>query len=96
VTLDEFSATHDPPDVLKIDVEGGEEEVLRGADEILRHIKPHVICEVHLEAGAAEGRLERVTAFLTDRGYDVEHLTPGLDPIHILARCPDSRRKAMR
>jgi FkbM family methyltransferase len=46
VTLDTFAAAHRAPDVLKIDVEGAEEAVLRGAERILR-IGALVICELH-------------------------------------------------
>lgn len=41
-----------PPDVIKIDVEGAEEEVLRGAAKVLAR-GPTILCEVSGEASAA-------------------------------------------
>lgn len=90
VTLDHFAATHPAPSLVKIDVEGGEEEVLRGAQSVLAGAGPIVLCEVHLEGGGEAERLGRVTDFLTARGYDVEQLTPDMDPTHLLARPKES------
>jgi FkbM family methyltransferase len=47
LTLDEFAATHPPPDLVKIDVEGAEARVLRGAQGLLRSRRPVVVCELH-------------------------------------------------
>jgi FkbM family methyltransferase len=48
ITLDEFVATGSPPPhLIKIDVEGGESEVLRGAANLLRAYRPTLIVEVH-------------------------------------------------
>jgi len=49
VTLDELVARSDvpPPDVIKIDVEGGAAEVLSGARETLARHKPAIFIELH-------------------------------------------------
>jgi hypothetical protein len=36
----------DNVDLIKIDVEGGEAETFRGADRLLGHLRPSIICEV--------------------------------------------------
>jgi 31-O-methyltransferase len=56
-------------DLVKIDVEGAEEDVLKGIDERdWPRIRQFVI-EVH----DVDGRLERMAAQLTERGYHVTH-----------------------
>ena len=48
ITLDEFVARGGPlPDLIKIDVEGGEGEVLQGAARLFRDQRPLVVAEVH-------------------------------------------------
>lgn len=56
ITLDDFIRTHDAPDVLKIDVEGAEGRVLRGAAALLELRPRLVVCETHGEAALAEVR----------------------------------------
>lgn len=46
VTLDWLSDRLPPPKVLKIDVEGAETNVLRGAEQLLSKYKPIILCEV--------------------------------------------------
>ncbi len=53
-----------PPDVIKIDVEGAEAFVLRGAAGILRERRPRLVVELH---GAAVAR--EVLGLLFDQGY---------------------------
>jgi len=47
ITLDQFAAGHELPDLMKLDVEGEEGRVLAGARRILREKRPVVCCEVH-------------------------------------------------
>lgn len=54
VSLDDFLRQGNPaPDVLKIDVEGGECEVLKGGEDLFSRRKPTLICEVHRPEAAA-------------------------------------------
>lgn len=61
LTLDDFVREHRPPTVVKVDVEGAEEEVLVGAEGVLRTSRPALICEIH-NAQAAEGVCKRLAA----------------------------------
>jgi FkbM family methyltransferase len=47
VSLDDFVKSAEPPQVLKIDVEGAEGAVLQGAGQLLLEFRPVLICEVH-------------------------------------------------
>lgn len=69
VTLDRFAEEHRAPNVIKIDVEGAECEVLKGAEAVFRDGKPILICEVHhAQASVA------VSEWLEQRGYRWEWL----------------------
>jgi FkbM family methyltransferase len=82
VTLDRFAEEHRAPNVIKIDVEGAESEVLKGAEAVFREAKPMLICEVHhAEACAA------VSEWLARRDYRWEWLGQEAQfPGHLLAR----------
>lgn len=78
---------HPAPDVIKIDVEGGEGDVLEGAAETLKRRRPVVICEMH--AWAPDG-VRRAEAALQSAGYalrKIRMVTPsGHDEgYHVLA-----------
>lgn len=63
---------HAPPDLIKIDVEGHEEQALMGARRVLETYQPLVLCEVHhAQAGQA------VWSILTGLGYSLFHLETG-------------------
>lgn len=70
-----FQENHPPPNFMKIDVEGAEESVLRGAQKVLARFKPTIICELHGEtpARAVFNRLSRL-------GYEMSN-SQG-EPIH--------------
>ena len=76
ISIDEFVlAGHRPPDVVKIDVEGAEEAVLRGMRGTLEKHAPHIICEIH-------GTMAEVCAFLEPLGYATRVLADGY---HVVA-----------
>ncbi len=55
VTLDWLAGQLPRPNLLKIDVEGAEDQVLKGGEKLLREARPTVICEVgggHQEAAS--------------------------------------------
>jgi len=83
-TLDEFCLTHEIPTFIKIDVEGAEGAVLRGAAHLLRGHHPMLLVEVHREEYLSE--VESLLA-----GYNIERLDrPDLPPFpaHYLAVWP--------
>jgi FkbM family methyltransferase len=82
VTLDRFALGNRPPTVVKIDVEGAEEEVLKGAETMFRVSKPVLICEIHHAAAA-----ESVTAWLGSMGYRWKWMdTEDRFPRHVIAQ----------
>ena len=82
MTLDDFAADHASPVVVKIDVEGAEEEVLKGADQVFRRSQPTLICEVHNERAAIG-----VAVWLANMGYQSEWLPDRSEfPRHLVAR----------
>ena len=57
ITLDSLLDTFQPPNFLKIDVEGAEELVLSGASRVLAEHRPIIYCEVGIEQNNAVTRL---------------------------------------
>jgi FkbM family methyltransferase len=81
VTLDHFALEHRPPAVVKIDVEGAEEQVLEGAEAVFRQSQPTLICEIHTARLA-----ESVSTWLTAHGYRWNWLNEGEGfPRHLVA-----------
>ena len=63
-TLDaEWRRTGETPAIVKIDVEGAEAEVIRGAAALLRHTRPLLFLELHLDV--LERRAESVDTLLS-------------------------------
>jgi FkbM family methyltransferase len=82
VTLDGFARGHRVPDLIKIDVEGAESEVLRGAEMLFHDTKPVLICEVHSAQAS-----ENVSKWLAERGYQWVWLSPEEKyPRHLVAK----------
>jgi len=63
VSLDWLSERYALPDVLKIDVEGAELEVLRGAERLFDRKRPLLLCETSGETASD------VTTLLLSKGY---------------------------
>lgn len=87
ISLDDFVASGNPaPQLLKIDVEGGETAVLSGAERLLAEHKPLIICEVH-HAEAARW----IDEWLGARGYHMNWMIPAEKfPRRLLAQAPSS------
>ena len=83
VTLDDFCATRTiEPDVVKIDVEGAESSVLRGAREILGRRHAVLFLEVHLGAGDDDEPL----ALLDAAGWEHEQMSEQTATRHYACR----------
>jgi len=71
LTLDEYCRQKNlGPRIIKIDVEGAELMVLRGAREILQRYSPTLILAVH-PAQIPEGGTDELFALLADHGYEI-------------------------
>ena len=85
IALDDFVQGHQPPSLVKIDVEGAEAGVLLGCDKLFAQRKPALICEVHCRQAADD-----VTRWLREKAYTFEWLEdPERLPCHLLARPED-------
>jgi FkbM family methyltransferase len=83
-TLDLVSSNLDlKPDFLKIDVEGCEFEVLRGAQQTIRTCRPRMLIELHHFDGNLAGH--PVPDQLAGMGYDVEWIERSAWTSHIFA-----------
>jgi FkbM family methyltransferase len=72
ISLDDFLRKGNPgADVVKIDVEGGECEVLKGSEELFSRSRPTLLCEVHHEHAA-----HWITEWLLPKGYVAEWRIP--------------------
>ncbi|WP_205446848.1 FkbM family methyltransferase [Candidatus Frankia alpina] len=77
VTLDSHAARHRPPTLIKIDVEGFELEVLRGAQDLLRTHRPALLLEMlpsHLARRGSSYQKDLVS-LLSAVGYRIFNLT---------------------
>lgn len=69
ITLDDFYRNKQLPDLLKIDVEGAEAEVLKGAINVLSH-QPAIFMELHQRLFDQPLRsLKEIESKLTEAGY---------------------------
>ncbi len=71
LSLDDLVQTGHPiPDVIKVDVEGGEREVLKGGEQLFSKSSPVLLCEIHEEKS-----VRWICDWLAQRAYAVEWLT---------------------
>ena len=67
---DEWRRTGETPAVVKIDVEGAEAEVIRGAAAVLRELRPLLFLELHMDVLERRGEsVEALLSHLTSCGY---------------------------
>jgi FkbM family methyltransferase len=72
ITLDDFVGAGGPlPQLIKIDVEGGEYEVLRGGTRLFSIQRPLVIIEIHHQQA-----VEQITAWLNEYQYEAQWNIP--------------------
>ena len=71
VTLDRYTQDHESPDVIKIDVEGHEYHVLKGAERVFDQSPPkHVFVEIHPNKLAQSGnQVNDVIEYLLEHEY---------------------------
>jgi FkbM family methyltransferase len=82
VRLDDFIGAAVPaPQLVKIDVEGGEYEVLRGGEKLFAKQRPLIIIEVHHQQAA-----EQITSWLSEYRYCAQWKIPKEQfPRHLFA-----------
>lgn len=88
VTLDSVLEKQPAPNLVKMDIEGGEEEALSGAPNLLRAVRPIWLMELHGVRG------QRAVELLEGAGYTIRPIGKGVDvredlpvggPEHVLA-----------
>ena len=85
ITLDScFPPAAPPPDIIKIDVEGAEFKVIRGATALLRRAAPAVVLE-YLEPKRHNAAHRQAAALLAELGYQSHRISPE----GLLIACPD-------
>jgi FkbM family methyltransferase len=90
ITLDDFLANRGPvPQLVKIDVEGGEYEVLRGGINLFSKQRPLIIAEVHHKLAA-----ERIGSWLVEHQYSGRWAIPSEDFPRFLFARPEEFRAA--
>jgi FkbM family methyltransferase len=67
ISLNEVAKTKVLPTLIKVDVEGSESDVFRGAEQVFERCRPDVICEIHDATNEAF-----VVDWLNRRGYSLE------------------------
>ncbi len=84
ITIDEFVAQgNKPPSFMKIDVEGTEVEVLKGATDTLKNHQPIVLCETHGKPQASG-----VYKILAELKYDLFCVSQKTVPIESITQVP--------
>jgi FkbM family methyltransferase len=88
ISLDDFIRKgNSVPDVVKIDVEGGECEVLKGGEQLFSQSSATLLCEVHHEQAT-----RWITGWLTAKGYVAEWRVPKESYPRLLLAWPGTPR----
>ena len=75
LTIDSYITTHDPPNVVKLDIEGAEYHALKGMSQTITSHRPVLFVEVHPTYLPTFGhQAEDVISFLSDYKYDLQIL----------------------
>jgi hypothetical protein len=84
-TLDRFCADQGvAPRLMKIDVDGYEGKILRGAENLLKNTKPTILLELHRDEAQRDGITRtKVADILFEAGYEALFLTDH----HMRERC---------
>ena len=98
VILDDYAKEHGYPQVIKIDVDGVECEVLRGARETLKNTRPILFLEVHfLQPDTYRKHRRELIAILNDLPYNYQlcrnhrRMNGECEPLSSLAMLPQMR-----
>jgi FkbM family methyltransferase len=87
-TLDAFIAAEGPPpELVKIDVEGGEYEVLRGGETLFTRVRPRILVEVHHAAA-----LEQISNWIRKYRYSAQWRIPAQGFPRMLFAWPSESR----
>lgn len=77
------------PDLIKVDVEGFELEVMRGADRLLRDVRPVMLIEIHPRQLALSGGSEQaLMACLREAGYAVDVIDRNPNSLYTIRATP--------
>jgi FkbM family methyltransferase len=83
------------PDLIKVDVEGFEFEVLRGAENVLRNMRPVLLIEIHPPQLNLSGSSDQaLIAYLENRGYAVEVIERNPNSLYTVLATPTTAGKA--
>ena len=76
-SIDKFSETNAAPDFIKIDVDGYEGKVLKGAEKTLKTVRPFILLELHQDDHITRTGWTRksIARYLFDLGYSALYLT---------------------
>jgi FkbM family methyltransferase len=80
------------PDLIKVDVEGFEFEVMRGAENVLRNMRPVILIEIHPPQLKLSGSSDQaLIAFLESKGYALEVIDRNPNSIYTILAKPKPR-----